>query len=185
MVQICPKILSSLKNWTSPFNWAYLIWFLYHISTLTASFNILNQICIKRVFQLFKRKREHHHRIQHIRLLSLGTKFQVKQTILIFCIKFVEKGYFRFKTEKVNIAIQFYIISWYSNSLGTKFQLEQKILIFWTKLARKRYTRSNKEKVSITIEFCIFELTLVPNFSLNRQFYLPSGSARPASQNIY
>ena len=51
-----------------------------------------------------------------------------------------------------------------------EYQLQQKILTFWTKFFQKEYFRSKTEKVSITIKFCIFELVMVPNFSLNWRF---------------
>ena len=41
--------------------------------------------------------------------ISLGTKFHLKQTILIFWNRFAEKGYFQSKTEKVNITVEFSI----------------------------------------------------------------------------
>ena len=41
--------------------------------------------------------------------LILGTKFQLELTVLIFWIKFDQKWYFQFKTEKVSTAIEFCI----------------------------------------------------------------------------
>ena len=55
-----------------------------------------------------KWKSEQHYLILDIRI-SLGTKFKFKLTILIFWIKFSQKGYFRFKTRKVNTIIEFCI----------------------------------------------------------------------------
>ena len=40
---------------------------------------------------------------------DLGTKYELKLTILIFFIKFSQKGYFQSKTEKVNITTDFCI----------------------------------------------------------------------------
>ena len=57
-------------------------------------------------------------------------------------------------------------------SLGTKFQLKLTILIFWAKFAQKEYLQWKTEKVNITIEFWIFELVLVPNFTLNKRFWI-------------
>ena len=85
---------------------------------------VLDQICPRKIFMVKNRKIEHHHWILLIQI-SLGTKFQLKLTILIFWTKFAQKGYFQSKTEKVNS----------------------------------------------TTEFCIFKLVLVPNFSLNWQFW--------------
>ena len=42
---------------------------------------------------------------------------------------------------------------------------------FWNKVAQERYLWSKTEKVNIIIEFRIFKLVLVPNFSLNWQFW--------------
>ena len=39
----------------------------------------------------------------------VSAKFQLKITILIFLTKFAQKRYFRSKTEKVSITIEFYI----------------------------------------------------------------------------
>ena len=55
------------------------------------------------------------HWILHI-WIRLATKFQLKFTILSFWTKFTQKGYFQFKTEKVNITIQFYKISAWTNN---------------------------------------------------------------------
>ena len=55
----------------------------------------------KKVFPVKNWKSEHHHSIPHIQI-SLGTKFQLKLTILIFLTRFAQKGFFWSKTEKVN-----------------------------------------------------------------------------------
>ena len=73
-----------------------------------------------------KWKSKHHDWILHIQI-SLGTKFHFKQTIWNFGTKFVSKGHFSLKTEKVNITIQLHI----QISLGTKIQLKLTILIIW------------------------------------------------------
>ena len=63
----------------------------------------------KKVFLVKKGgKKEHHHWMLHIRI-NPGTIFQLKLTILISWNKFSQKGCFRFKTEKVNTAIEFCI----------------------------------------------------------------------------
>ena len=41
--------------------------------------------------------------------ISKGTKFNFKETILIFCMKFAQIGCFQSKTENVNITIEFCI----------------------------------------------------------------------------
>ena len=55
-------------------------------------FWILRQVFTKRVFLVQNRKSSHHNWILHIRL-RLGSKFQLKLTILIFWTKFAEKWY--------------------------------------------------------------------------------------------
>ena len=60
------------------------------------NFEFLDQICPRNTFMIKNKKREHHYLIAHIQI-SLGTKFQLKLTILIFLTRFVLKG---FKTEK-------------------------------------------------------------------------------------
>ena len=47
------------------------------------------------------RKTDYHHWIPLFQI-SLGTKFQLKLTILIFLTRFTQKGFFWSKTEKVN-----------------------------------------------------------------------------------
>ena len=70
------------KKWTPPLDSAYSN-SRYQISAEIDNFNFLGQICPKNVFSVWNRKSEHHHWILHIRI-SLGTKFQLKLTILIF-----------------------------------------------------------------------------------------------------
>ena len=60
-----------------------------------------------------KRKSGDHHWILHIQF-SLGTKFQLTLTIIIFLTKFEQKGFFWSKTEKVNTTYFLYN-SAYSN----------------------------------------------------------------------
>ena len=45
------------------------------------------------------------------------------------------------------------------------------VAIFWTKFAQDRYLYSKTEKVNFIIEFWLFKSALVPNFSLNWQFW--------------
>ena len=59
----------------------------------------------KKVFLVKNWKSEHYHSIPHIQI-SLGIKFPLKLTILIFFTKFVQKGFLWFKTEKVNITME-------------------------------------------------------------------------------
>ena len=56
------------------------------------------------VFPVENRISELYCRILQIRI-RLGTKFHLKETILNFTTKFAQKGYFRSKTEKLNITL--------------------------------------------------------------------------------
>ena len=91
------------KNWTPPLNFAYSDYSdIFQISTQTDNFDLLDQIYPKRVFLVKNRKREHHHWILHI-WIGLGTKFQLRLTILIFCAKFAQKGCSQSKTANFNL----------------------------------------------------------------------------------
>ena len=76
-------------------------------------FQIINAVFLdknvpKTTFPVQKQTFEHHHQIQHIRI-SPGTKFHIKQAILILWTKFVQKGYFPSKARQMNITIEFRI----------------------------------------------------------------------------
>ena len=68
----------------------------------------MDHICPKRALSSLKQKSEYLHWILYIRI-SLGTKFQLKLTILSFLTKFIQKGYFPSKKEKVNVITEFCI----------------------------------------------------------------------------
>ena len=61
----------------------------------------------KGYFRSKTKKSDHHLWILHIRIIW-GTKLELKLTILIFWSRFTQKGS-RYKTEKVNITIEFWI----------------------------------------------------------------------------
>ena len=94
------------KKWTASLNSAYSNYSSYQISASTDNFGFLDQIFPKTVFPFKNRKNEHHHWILHAKI-SVGTKFQLKVTILMFWTKFAQKGYFHSKTKKMNITIEF------------------------------------------------------------------------------
>ena len=101
--------------------------------TLTNDFEFLDQICPRKIFMVKNRKSKHHHWIPLIQI-SLGTKFQLKLTILNFLTRFTQKGFFWSKTEKVNTTY-FLDNSAYSNQSSAKFQLKLTIFVFWIKFA--------------------------------------------------
>ena len=86
---------------------------LYQISLWTNNFEFLDRTCSRKILMVKTSKSEHHHWIPLIQI-SFGTKFQLKLTILIFLTRFVQKGFFWSKTEKVN-ATYFLHNSAYSN----------------------------------------------------------------------
>ena len=71
---------------------------------------ILNdgQNLMKRAFPVKNRKCDQHHWILHSRV-RLATKFQLKQPILIFRIKFAHEKYFWSTAEKLTSFTEFYI----------------------------------------------------------------------------
>ena len=58
--------------------------------------------------QTKKTKKENHLLILHIRI-SLGSKFQLEETILILQNNFPKHGYFSGKTEKINVIPELFI----------------------------------------------------------------------------
>ena len=104
------------------------------------------------------------HWILHIQI-GLGTKFQLKLTILVFLSKFAEKEYFQSKSEKMNTTIKFCILK---SVYILNFSLGWQFHFFWPNLPNKVFPVKTW-KLNYTIEFCTSELVLVPNFSLNWQ----------------
>ena len=141
----------------------------------------------KRVISVKNRESEHHHWILHIRI-SLYVNFYFKQRTL----NFVQKWYLWSKTEKVNITKQILkskcgniwmhiqvhpapVVNWVLHiwiSLSTKLRLKYTILIFLSKFTQKEYFQSKIRKVNTSIVFYMLELVCVPNFTLNKQFWI-------------
>ena len=69
--------------------------------------------------------------------------------------------------------LEYYLILHIRFSLCVKFHSEQTILDFWIKFAQEGNLLVKTEKVNIIFEFCIFELILVPTFSLKLDSHLP------------
>ena len=87
--------------------------------------NFWTKLTQKRYFRSKKEKKENHHRILHI-WISLGSKVQPQQTILIFRNKFApKKNTSSQKQKKLTSSYEIQI------SLTTKFQLKLTILIFF------------------------------------------------------
>ena len=98
---------------------------------------------LKKVFPPKNRKSEHHHWILHI-LISLGTKFPLKLTVLIFLTRFVQKGFFWSKTEKWTQHI-FYIIPHIQINLVQNFSSNWQFWFFGANLPKKVFPVENRK----------------------------------------
>ena len=88
---------------------------------------------------------------QHIQI-KLNTKFHLKQAILSFQTRLLQKLYFWSKAGQRNISIEFSI---FRSAQAPSFMLST---IFRNKFIPKKYFQSRTEEVKITIEFRIFQL---------------------------
>ena len=86
------------EKWAWPLDSAYSSYAKYQISASAANFDCLDQTCPKWAFLVENRKIEHLLWILH--RCDLGTKFQLKLTILIFWTKFAQKVISSPKQEK-------------------------------------------------------------------------------------
>ena len=128
----------------------FCIFELVFLSNLTLNnFEFLDQTCPRKILMVKNRKIEHHHFIPHIQV-SLGTKFQLKLTILIF----IDQIY-RLKQKKWTPHI-FYIILHIQISLVRNFSSNWQFY-FLDQICTKRCFRSKTEKVNIIIEFRILK----------------------------
>ena len=129
----------------------------------------------KIIFWAENKINEHQHSIYYI-WISLCTKFQLKQTILIFGQKWSKTGILGPKQKK-----------WYHDQnqhirirLNGKFHLKTDNFDFLDKSCTKRVlpiqTRTNKDpvigQISITFKCRIFELFYITSFNMKRQFWL-------------
>ena len=114
--------------------------------TLTSNVEFWGQICPKKIFSVKNDKSEHHHWMLHIRI-SLGTKFKLRLTILIFQTKFAQKVYFRSKSAKVNITIEFSIFKLF---LVLNFSLNWKFWFFRPYLPKTSISSLKKKKITPT-----------------------------------
>ena len=81
-----------------------------------------------------------------------------------------KKRYFRSKTEKVNITIEFFK---FELVLVPVFSVNWQFWFFEPNLPKKgSYFQSKTDKKDTTIEFCIFELVFVSKFTLNKKFWI-------------
>ena len=127
---------------------------------LVPNFSFKDKLCPKRVVPVKNRKSEQHHQILHIQI-SLGTKFHLKLTILIFWTKFAQKGISNLNQKKMNTTIKSCIFKWvYIPNFSLNWQFN-----FFDQICPTKYFQSKTEKVDISNEFCIFESVLVTNFS--------------------
>ena len=102
---------SEEKKWTPPLNSEYSNKPRYQVLHWTNNFDVLDQICPKRVFAVENEKSEKHHRILHIQIRP-AIKFQLELAILTFWMKF--KGISRSEQKKWTPPLH----SAYSNNSG-------------------------------------------------------------------
>ena len=110
----------------------------------------------KKVFLVKDRKIQHHHWILRI-WIGLGTKFQIKLTILIFWIKFATKRYFRSQAEKVNITIEFCI---FELVYVPNFSLNWQFWVFVPNLPKEGVSSRKRKKLPSFRLFAKFQLKL-------------------------
>ena len=106
----------------------------YGSSYIINHHKFLDQIYPKLVFSAQNRKSKHYYRIKHIPI-SVDPQFHLKQIIFIFWTKFAQKGYFRSKTEKVNVTIEINVMVYIRIDPDANFCLKQTILIFLAKFS--------------------------------------------------
>ena len=115
--------------------------------TLTKQFSIFGpktiwKIFPRKIFTVKNRKSEHHHWIPLIQI-SLGTKFQLKLTILISLTRFTpKKGFSGLKHKKWAPHI-FYIILHIHISLVQNFSSNWQFLFFGSNLHREIFPVKN------------------------------------------
>ena len=88
-----------------------------------------------KIFTVKNRKSEHHHWIPHIQI-SLGIKFPLKLTILIFLTRFAQKGFYGLKQKKWTLHI-FYIILHIHIILVRDFSSNWQLWFFGSNLPKK------------------------------------------------
>ena len=95
------------KKWISSSNFTFKIVQPSNFNLNWQSLNFWTKLSQKS-FQSEKEINENYHRILHIRI-SRDSKFQLRETFLIFLNEFPIKEYFRSKTENMNITTEFFI----------------------------------------------------------------------------
>ena len=116
--------------------------------TLNKQFWYFGSNLPKKVFPIKNWKSEHNHWIPHIQI-SLGTKFPLKLTILIFWTRFSQKGFSGLKQKKLTPHI-FHIILHIQINLVQNFSSNWEF-DFLDQICPKRYFQSKVEKVNISI----------------------------------
>ena len=128
---------------------------MYQISLWINNFEFLDQICPRKIFMVKNRKIEHHHWILLIQI-SLGTKFQLKLTILIFWPDLPKKGFSGLKQKKWTPHI-FYIILHIQISLVQNFSRNWQFLFFGSNLHKKIFPVSWYRVFVLTDNFDFFD----------------------------
>ena len=124
----------------------------------------MDQICPKK--GISGRKRKHHLLTINI-LISLGTKFHFKQSILNFGIKFAQKVYFRLKTKKVSINIEFSIFELVK---VPDFSLNWESLFFGSNCSKKVFPVENRKGGWGNFVYCYYSLFQISALTENFVF---------------
>ena len=116
------------------------------LSFWTNNFELLNQICPRKIFMVKNRKSEHHHWIPFVQI-SLSTKFQLKLTtwqLLFFWPDLPKKGFSGLKQKKWTPHI-FYIILHIQISLVRNFSSNWQFWFFGSNLPKKVFPVNNRK----------------------------------------
>ena len=137
--------------------------------------------CKKGISRL--KQNEHHHWILHIPT-SLDTRFQLRQTILIFWSKFAQK-----RCMPVQIFFPYFDpYSWIPHiqiNLGTKYQVKSIILNFWTSSTQKECFRSKEEKNEDCHRILHIRISLGFKSEFQQFWFFWSKSPSQKKKNIY
>ena len=128
----------------------------------------MDQICPIKIF-IVKNWKSEHHWIPLIQI-SLGTKFRLKLTILIFWPDLPKKGFSGLKQKKWTPHI-FYIILHIQISLVRNFSSNWQFLIFGSNLHKKVFLVKNWKSYHHHWILNIQISLLVPNFCFNWPFW--------------
>ena len=114
------------------------------------NFEFLDQICPRNTFMIKNKKSEHHYWIPHIQI-SLGTKFQLKLTILIFFYQICPKRAFLVKNGKIALVRASMVVTYYTKLFRTGADRCIGILMSLLLLVAEKITRMSRAPFEIII----------------------------------